>query len=347
MDIKNSRGAKYAVQFIGWTLLLLLATEIFTRLAVVSFPSFDSKVNGGGVEIYGEEGYGIIYYLPNIEIATPYSGGENIITLGDSYTQARQIPFWSNFSSVAEKELRAGGYDLDVRNFGFMGTALPYYIGIGDSLMETYKPRLVIIQIATVDFAGSKVFDKNAPYYFVEKAGQLVLKSRPKQEENWQKLPARIAEQPHFSFYNRPSIETLLNIRRSEMDPKLGNPVNNAPTSMKNRNIGQDELLSQGLALIDSTYKNIPIIFILRPDFSKKQLTFSYDLETRKLVTLIKQHPLWSVLYIDDAFNQTFSSGLSPIGFGNTDPFSGHWNAKGHEIVGKLLAERIAQLFEK
>ena len=171
---------KYGFQFAGWALLLLLGTEVFTRLAIVSTPPLSSKVNGGGVEIYGIEGYGIIYYLPNLEIATPYSGGENIVTLGDSYTQARHSLFWKNFSSVAETELRSSGHPMDVRNFGYMASALPYYIGIGESLLETYQPRVVVIQIAMHDLTSERIFDPSAPFYFkIDGSGQIVVKTQP------------------------------------------------------------------------------------------------------------------------------------------------------------------------
>ena len=184
MQNKLSGYIKYGAQFLGWVLFLLLATEIFTRLLVVSTPAFESKVNGGGVEIYGVEGYGIIYYLPNMEIATPHSGGDNIITLGDSYTQARHSLFWRNFSSVAETELRSSGYQIDVRNFGYMASALPYYLGIGESLLETYHPSVVVIQIATHDLTSERVFDPKAPFYFeFDESGELVVASQPREAE--------------------------------------------------------------------------------------------------------------------------------------------------------------------
>lgn len=360
MNNKFRAGVKYAVQFLGWLFLLFLATEIFTRLVMVSAPTFESKINGGGVEIYGIEGYGVIYYLPNMEIATPYSGGENIVTLGDSYTQARHLFFWKNYSSVAEKELRSEGYAMDVRNFGYMGTAFPYYLGIGKSLIETYHPSLVAIQLSLEDFTGSKAFDKTAPFYFAVKSGDLVLKNRLAKDNRWIKSPSKIRDDIGFSFYSRLSIETLLYIRNGQdvVAPDEGAPLpsgtkgNKGESAVSNKpgdkvKMSSENIYAQSLSLLESIYGDTPIVFIIEPDFSKKNLSFYYKKKTQTLVSLIERRPFWSVIYLDEAFNRSFNSGISPIGFGNTDPFSGHWNNRGHEIVGKLLAERIAEILGK
>lgn len=359
MQSNRKYYVKYALRFTGWTALLLLITELFIRFAIVSTPPFSSKVNGGGVEIYGIEGYGLVYYLPNMEIATPYSGGDNIVTMGDSFTQARQILFWNNYSSVAEKELRSSGYSLDVRNFGYMASALPYYIGIGDGLIKTYHPRLVVIQLALNDFTGPRVFDRTVPFYFVKKSGQLIFTDQSKKDNRWGKLPERITSNPGFSFYFRSSIETLLDIRKGQNTvapdeaPRSAGATNSASTpAAANKSddinkISMESTYSQELSFLEAAYGDIPIIFILRPDFSDKQQAFSYGKNLDLLVSLIEQRPSWSVIYLDSAFNKSFKKGISPIGFGNTDPFSGHWNNRGHEIVGTLLAERIAEILGK
>jgi hypothetical protein len=346
MQNNYHRYFRYAVQFLGWTLFLLFATEVFVRLVIVSFPSFDSKVNGGGVEIYGLQGYGFVYYLPNMEIATPYSGGDNIITLGDSFTQARQVPYWKNYSSISEKELRSKGYAVDVRNFGYMGGALPYYVGIGKSLIETYRPHLVVIQVSLADFTGAEVFNPSLPFHFAEESGQLMLKSNVLEDGKWLKLSSRTTNQPTLSFYNRFSIQTLLDIRKRQPTINPDDPIYPETTAVPEK-IYKEETYSQELSLVESAYGKIPIIFILQPEYNNKRLAFTYNPQIEKLVSLIEQHTAWSVIYLDAPFNQIIRDGFSPIGFNNTEPFSGHWNIHGHEIVGKLLAEKIAALIDK
>lgn len=348
MEKKIPGRIKYLEQFLGWTLLLLLATEIFTRLTVVSSPPFDSKVNGGGIEIYGLEGYGIIYYLPNMEIATPYSGGENVVTLGDSYTQARHSLFWRNFSSIAETELRSSGYEADIRNFGYMASALPYYLGISESLLETYHPKIVVIQIATHDLSSERVFDPKAPFYFdITDSGELVLKSRPRESEGYLKLASRIPNAPVFTFNTRFAVETYLNIQHGQKTQQPDDDADPESVVVTGEAAGEnakEKFIAQELTLIESAYGEIPIVFVFRPAFSKKRLEFYYDAETRDFISKVKQYPSWSVLCVDAAFNQSFQNGRSPLGFGNTDPFSGHWNATGHRIVGQELADILKEL---
>lgn len=351
MENKFLGRVKYIAQFLGWVLLLLLVTEIFTRLTVVSSPTFDSKVSGGGVEIYGVEGYGIVYYLPNMEIATPYSGGDNIVTLGDSYTQARHSPFWRNFSSVAEIELRSSGYQIDVRNFGYMASALPYYLGIGESLLETYHPSVVVVQIAIHDLSSERVFDPRAPFYFeLNDSGELVVKSRPKESEDYLKLASRIPNAPVFIFNTRSAVETYLNIQHGQKIQKPDDDAEPESAVITDQIVGKnakEKFINQELALIENTYGDTPIVFIFRPAFSKKRLEFYYDDETKDFIAKVKQHPSWHVLCIDATFNQSFQNGHSPLGFGNTDPFSGHWNATGHRIVGQELAEILKELLNE
>ncbi len=337
---------KYGLQFAGWAILFLLVTEAFTRLAVVSSPPFPSKVNGGGVEIYGIEGYGIIYYRPNMEIVTPYSGGDNIVTLGDSYTQARHSLFWKNYSSVAESELRSSGHALDVRNFGYMASALPYYIGIGDSLSETYHPKLVVIQIAANDFISERVFDPTAPFYFKFEAGELVVASS-KQAKDYLKLSSRLQNPSIFSFSSRSSVEAYLKIQHGQKTQTPDNDAEPRAANVASRPtipITKEELIARELSLIERTYGDTPILFVFRPLFSKQRLEFYYDKDVRRLITLVQQHPSWHALCLDIAFNQSFQQGYSPLGFGNTNPFSGHWNARGHGIAGKAIAEKIIEV---
>jgi hypothetical protein len=353
MQFSKKYYAKYTLQFTGWIILLLLITEVFTRFAIVSTPPLSSKVNGGGVEIYGIEGYGVIYYLPNMEIATPHSGGENIVTLGDSYTQARHSLFWKNYSSVAETELRSSGYNVDIRNFGYMASALPYYLGIGESLLETYHPKLIVIQIAANDLSSERVFDPSAPFYFkINEAGDIVVASS-RQAEDYLKLSSRLQNPPAFTFTLRSSVETYLNIQHGQKnqrpDDNTGLPSANATNAaapvagLK----AKQKLYAQELLLIKQTYGDTPILFIFRPVFSKQRLEFYYDNDTKDFIALIQKHSSWYVMFLDDGFNRSFKEGQSPIGFGNTDPFSGHWNVRGHEIAGKLLAERIAEILGK
>ena len=99
--------------------------------------------------------------------------------------------------------------------------------------------------------------------------------------------------------------------------------------------------------MIESTYGDTPIVFVFRPAFSKKRFEFYYDTETKDFISLVKQNPAWRVLCLDTSFNQSFQNGHSPLGFGNTDPFSGHWNATGHEIVGRELAKILKELLDK
>ncbi|MCL4259691.1 MAG: hypothetical protein KJZ52_03585 [Anaerolineales bacterium] len=358
MPFNRQRFIKYALQFAGWTLLFFLLTETFVRFAFVSSPTLSSKVNGGGMEIYGFEGYGFIYYLPNLEIATPFSGSENIVTLGDSYTQARHLLYWKNYSSVAEKTLRSQGYIKDIRNFGYMATAIPYQIGIGKSLMETYHPRVVVIELALNDFISDRAFDKTAPFYFqIDAAGNLILKSLPEQVDNYLKLPARLENKPAFSFYSRLSIESYLKTVRGQKTGKPDVETEQRSTDEINLNTtqnpnpkkskaAQDKILSQIFALIEDAYGETPIVFIFRPSFSKKDNQFYYDKDAKRIISLLSQHPNWHTMCIADPFNSSFQNGYSPIGFGNTDPFSGHWNINGHKIVGNLLAENLISMME-
>ena len=326
----------YILKAIGWTVLFLFLTEAFVRLFIVSSPSLTGKSEGGVVEIYGLEGYGIIYYRANMEIATPYTGGENIVVLGDSFTQARHIPFWKNYSSIAERELRSSGYKIDVRNFGYMASAIPYYIGLGPGIMATYHPTLVVIQVTYDDCIGTRIFNKTAPFFFNRSSDGNITLKHSDTSELFVKSDSRKNRGFSFLTFSSSSILNLIAIQKGQ-DPT------NTPTGQTALPENIPGLLKQEFSKLRSVYGNTQIVFIIRPEFNKS--TSRFYIENQKILSKnIEKYPEWHIMYLDTPFNTALQQGVMPTGFGNTKPLSGHWNINGQKIVGEYLAEKISEI---
>jgi hypothetical protein len=105
-----------------------------------------------------------------------------IAVLGDSYTEALQVPMEKDYSSVLERELSScpalAGHTVEVMNFGVNGFATAQELLRLRSRVWPYAPDLVVLSFDT----GNNVFKNSRaliqdPYrpYFVEKDAGLVL----------------------------------------------------------------------------------------------------------------------------------------------------------------------------
>lgn len=337
---------KYCVLATGWLVGFMILTEFATRFLVMYVPPLKTRIDGGGIEIYAREGYGIIRYEKNYEIASPYSDGEVIIVLGDSYTHARQVPWWRNYTSVAERTLRAQGWELDLKNFGYMGQSLPYYIGIAPELIGEYSPRLIVIQAGRGDFLSPGILDVTKPFYFaLETDGTLTLQKNKNKGSHFTHQQ-RIVSFPLLFFTDLTNLSIVKTIRLREGERREREGIQLSISEDAWGEIDSTDILRQEIGMLEAQYGQIPIIFIIRPTFDRTTLRFKYTKEDWRLISTLESHADWHVVRLDEAFNASLQKGISPIGFGNTSPFSGHWNVHGHAIVGSQLAEEIIHVLE-
>jgi lysophospholipase L1-like esterase len=336
----------------GWIIFFLAFTELALRFFLISVPSHSAIQNGGGVEVYGYEGYGMIYYLPNAEVASPYDTGKNnIVVLGDSFTQARHVMYWDNFTSVAESTLYDRGLSgCNLRNLGNKNQDLADYIGMGASVMEAYSPAAVVIQISLSDIADS--FDSKEGFYFQPaQNGEMILT----QGENYESL-LKLADPNNSrgSFlsmfdFSSSSIGYALTIQNSNLFSKsnavveadIARPADIKPSGkLSKKQLVQINFLAD---LMDATYNKLPIIFIFIPE-PTDDYSYEKNKQLLQVIGLLESRPNWKVIYPYNEFSSALLNGAEPHGFGNTLPMQGHINTVGHQIIGEALANELAKI---
>jgi hypothetical protein len=195
----QARSRKVLV-WISWFVCALVAVEIVLRIAHVGYPAggkdlfFTWDPHTGIAPRPGAQGsWHTVEYdvfvsinsqgLRDREHALPKAPNTfRIAVLGDSYTEALQVPMEKDYSSVLERELTncpsLHGQTVEVMNFGVNSFATAQELLRLRERVWPYSPDLVILAFDT----GNNVY-KNSRFlqqdptrpYFVEKDGRLVL----------------------------------------------------------------------------------------------------------------------------------------------------------------------------
>jgi lysophospholipase L1-like esterase len=350
-ESKFTRVIKYLF-FLGITTLgVLLLFEIFIRLFVYGagpkyiFDPDLGYVYGAGTKIFnGVEGFGLIHFVANGEIATPYSGGKNIVTLGDSHTIAIQVDDVNNYVSVAEKILHEDGYYADLHNYGVMGNRMPDYVYLASRVKQQYYPEIMVIQLTVDDFFGSSFASDQPSYFAVSSDGTLMLKHNRPTKKHIAFIEAlnRYSALTTFAYERLYRISNLMGRKEN----KQGNQNKQDSASLLPDHTSVEMMKMELQALVDA-YPDIPIVIVLLPFTPRIQDSDILFQENDYYKILAKTIQNTEGLYLVDPsfeFNDLVLEGKFPRGFSNTISGTAHLNMDGHQIVGRLLAQTLKQL---
>jgi len=73
------------------------------------------------------------------------------LIIGDSHVEAREVSDAATMGSVLERMARSKGRPLNIRQYGWSGTAAPAYIAAADSIMKAWAPERVAIILGPED----------------------------------------------------------------------------------------------------------------------------------------------------------------------------------------------------
>jgi hypothetical protein len=196
----DAKGAKRRMRWARLLLLLvtvllcLAVIEIGLRIAGFSYPEFYVVDASRGYSLRpGIEGWyrkeGEAYVRINREGLRDREHNKikppktlRIAVLGDSYTEALQVPFEKSFCAVLERKLRecpgsAGNY-VEVINFGVSGYGTAQELITLREYVWQYSPDLVLLAVTTNNDISDNVRElkrvDQIPYSFVLRDGTLV-----------------------------------------------------------------------------------------------------------------------------------------------------------------------------
>jgi len=76
-----------------------------------------------------------------------------VILLGDSHLVQDAVPDSDTMGAVIERQSRADGKPVNIRQYGWYSTAAPTYIANAPLLLKSFDPKLVVVVLNSTDFA--------------------------------------------------------------------------------------------------------------------------------------------------------------------------------------------------
>jgi hypothetical protein len=338
--------ASHFIRVIAWLFFVLLGFDLLIQVTLYSSVTYVYEKGiqvplPGETSIRGLEGYGITHYNAHGEISTPFDDGTSVVVLGDSITEALQVPDNEKYVSVAETTVRQKGLTFNFHNLGKARMSIPYYISMQPEIEEQYHPEYLVIQLSPQDFVGADGGDSFNPaqsnYFEVLSDGKLEIKHQD--DEYVQPWKYRL---PEIVKYGRERASLIIGNLKTQ---------NTAPAYYR---VGQSEVitskarLEQQLALLSEAYKTKKLIILLiaeTPKIVQSKLVFE-DPQYAKLRQAAQSIPDWQVIDTEAEFSNLINQGHFPRGFSNTTPSIGHLNSYGHQVVGKLLANKIEEMYK-
>ena len=377
---------------LGTTVLIIfgvvcagLVAEVGVRVANRLFPYFYcyDAARGWGLRpntagYYRREGAAYVEInsdgFRGPEFVKPKSPGTvRIAIIGDSYTEAIQVPYEDTFASVAARKLAQcpllKGRRVEALNFGVDGYGTTQELVTLREKVWAYQPDIVLLAI----FLGNDVRNNSVslepnlcrPFY-IERDGKFI-PTGPFQSSN----SFRLWCMTRFD-YRKSGLLSLVGgawtiLRSHNRQPTAELPVERAinyniykpPTDAAWRNAWQitDDLVAEthreaarhGAAFLTVTLDTGIQVWPdprVRDNFMKHLDVSDLFYPDRRIAALGERdgfdvltlaEPLYRYAEAHHAFLHGFAN--SKIGFG-------HWNAEGHRVAGELIGERLCAMLE-
>ena len=344
MNETDAQGrVRFWIRFAAWSLVILLAFELVIRFFVMRLPPHVYEAEWGFVpvpnsfSVQGREGYGVLHYLSDGEIRTPYEGGRPVVVMGDSTVQAAQVDDEVNFISLAEADLRARGMDVDLRNLGRAERTVADHVFIAPAVNKKYAPEAVVIQVSPASFALA--YDTAKENHFVAHSdGTIELKHED-----------RAAEYANDNLLFTSGLASFFNFRWQvtwQGFMKRFQPREEAPADEPSF---ESQVLPQ-VQMLREAYPNSILVFMVVPytpsiayDDSQKLSWVSG--EDQALANLLSKVAGVRVIYVRDEFRKYYERHLAlPRGSFNSQFNFGHLNKDGHIVVAQALVEALEEI---
>lgn len=365
-------------------ILLGLATELLLVLFGISFPLLyrpdehcATRLKSHLDVLYVEEGRALVRTnaagFRDVERQQDKPPGVlRIAVVGDSFTEAIQVPREKSYSYRLERMLDERGYRVQVLNFGVSGFGTAQELEMLRHEVLAYQPDLVILQV----FPGNDIADNSRqlnpgqikPYY------ELV-DGKLKLDDSFREDPRFLAAKSWSTQFK----SAMINASRSlQLVNKFYSRWKSAQLRPANINIGLEPALYQPpvtddwrqawqvtealiQAVRDLCRENLAECLVL---IVSNPIQVHPDLTVRE--SFRSKHQLESLFYPHDRLNEFLAanqiSSLSlartmaeeavqtnpPVyfhGFSNTQLGTGHWNELGHQRAAESLTDHLVDQF--
>jgi hypothetical protein len=383
-----------ALIFIGVTAGLVIA-ELGLRVIGYYVPRFyvpDDEVgwapNPGAAGWYTDEGRS--YFKINshgrhdADVAVPKPLDTiRIAVLGDSFTEAKQVPIEQNFCSVLEHELRkclaVHGERVEVMNFGVQGYGTAQELIMLRDRVWRYSPDIVMLAFYTsndvLDNSPTLGRTRERPF-FVRRNGKWEVDNSFREIRHYRKWVARQSSLGTWISDRLRVVQLIEDVRRAVTTRPFQPAIHRSPRwsllAKENRymyrppftpEIGTawdvtEDLLDtmnrevkarHALFLVVTLSNSIQVYpdAAVRDKFARNHEFSDIFYADNRVESFCRSHGI-NVLSLAEPFQRYADAHRVYFhGFENTQPGYGHWNSQGHRLAGEMIEARICEMLDR
>lgn len=254
----------------------------------------------------------------------------SISIVGNSYVASRQVLSRNNFISVANNILDEHSSKLNFRinNFGKDAMALGELLYVLEEVKEEHNPDKIFVLINSISFMEKAI--RNVPYYKLN-GGEL-------------ELNTDFREKKLVQFYN--DYETFARSSLLFLAYRVWKYTPKTPSILFDKFYKSGETKAKTVIPESEKRINESSLAILRELDKRGDITFLIDVKHDFQLEIFKETVVNSPIIDLHPYllEEEKATNLNPY-YWNVDKVEGHWNNRGHIVVGQRLADEIISMY--
>jgi hypothetical protein len=333
--VHPSRNARVSLATVTGVVLALLLSEICLRPWAGQLYRFDVEPVSADrltaptktVRYYGE-GIATSHFSPSrarITGRNPIASAPWIVIMGDSFVEALQLDDSETMGAVVER-LAQPSDPVNVRQYGFPGASPPKYALEGADALRLWNPRMVAV-IANANGFRTAALDTHWTKAQIRGGHFRIAPVTPDRLT----LPVRL----WFAMKRSALFEIVTSRFVLDISPEIpGLHTFHSTAEAAQGSLSDSGIPAMMVRLLKETYGDrLFLVYAAEPDLNSTQ---AEPEETEALAQCRMQGVRCASTgpFLRDALRslQYFGSGFS-----NSAPEKGHYNARGHRLVGELI----------
>lgn len=279
----------------------------------------------------GEYGGHEIYYDAERLVANPtptYAENKSpncrVVFLGDSFTEALQVPFRSSFVGILQQKS-----DCTIKNYGVSSYSPIFYLLQWQKIVKKFHPNLVVVQLYSNDISADTAYMKIAK---VDKNGDVI--AIPSTEYGW--LKKQLRKSYLVRFLRKVQLQILWMYENKEKQKDI-------IAGMVEENPDITKLSAYLIIKLAKEVQNSNAKFVLTVVPSKyrivKNITDNQVSQFSDKWKLLAQQNNITFMNLTEPFENEAKNGVQL--FFDTDI---HFNQNGHRVFASELSKRYSQL---
>lgn len=328
---------KIAGKIVLSMLCALIVWEIILQHTVIKTPGYTQhpvlgKVLNKGTYVNGQEGFGVTKVYPLGVIGSPYKQQKdsyNILLLGDSYTEAVQVPDSVKYAAQLRALLeKRGKREIQTINMGRSSASPANYIHLSDFYNRFAKPDTVIVQMSEGDYRD--MVNEGSNFYVSQQGGTYTTVFNSDYLSK-NKIASRFS-----------GLYSLLRMATVRIGfEKLEQHMSHTQAAANSRGDAEDirAMTAWALSELHKRYSNLVLVFLPILDFEHPSAAPSELEQAVKAEAARQGIPLADM---HEPFLKYYKEHRQPAyGFNNTTPGYGHMNEIGHKVLAQTLARML------